>query len=68
MDILLTFDDVARALNAKRPLVEKLVAAGELACLETAPGEYRVPPGDLRRFINVRKRDFRPTTHAESAT
>lgn len=60
MNALLTFEDVARTLNADVPIVEALIARGELACLEIAPGEYRVPPGDLRRFINVRKRDFRP--------
>lgn len=67
LSTLLTFEDVARTLNAGVPLVEDLIARGELACLEIAPGEYRVPPGDLRRFINVRKRDFRPHPTERSA-
>jgi hypothetical protein len=57
---LLTLEDVARTLKAELPVVEGLVARGELAALEIAPGVYRVAIVDLRRFINVRRRDFRP--------
>ena len=67
MDALLTLDDVARTLNAELEIVAGLITRGELAALEISPGQYRVPPGDLRRFITVRKRDFRPAGMAEPA-
>jgi hypothetical protein len=56
----LTFEDVARRLNADVALVAELVTRGELSALELAPGVFRVAPGDLRRFINIRRADFIP--------
>ena len=53
-----TLDDVAKILNADCAGVTTLIARGELLALEIGPGELRVAPGDLRRFIIVRKRDL----------
>ncbi len=60
MEALLTVSEVARALNAEEPVALDLIRRGALGALELTPGEYRVTASDLRRFINVRRADFRP--------
>jgi len=60
LDVLFTVPEVAQFLKADEPKILGLIARGELLALELAPGEYRVTAADLRRFVNVRRADFRP--------
>jgi len=52
---------VARYLRIDLPDVQRLVDAEELHAIEVLPGVVRVDPTDLRRFVETRRRSFRPT-------
>jgi hypothetical protein len=58
VETLLTPEEVSRILATDPLVVRDLIKRGQLGALELAPGDYRVTPGDLQRFIAVRKRDF----------
>lgn len=62
---VLTPAEVAKILKAHEPQVLDLIITGQLGALELAPGDYRVTATDLRRFINVRRADFRPPATLE---
>jgi excisionase family DNA binding protein len=59
MDTVFTVAEVAKTLKVDERDALGLIVRGELGALELGPGEYRVTAADLRRFINVRRADFR---------
>jgi len=59
MDTVFTVAEVAQTLKIEECDALGLIVRGELGALELGPGEYRVTATDLRRFINVRRADFR---------
>jgi hypothetical protein len=65
MDTVFTVAEVAKTLKIQEPDALGLIVRGELGALELVPGEYRVTATDLRRFINVRRADFRPPSANE---
>jgi excisionase family DNA binding protein len=65
MDAVFTVAEVAKTLKVDERDALRLIVRGELGALELGPGEYRVTAADLRRFINIRRADFRPTNAHE---
>ena len=63
---LLTLAGVAQYLQISEGDVRQLIDAEDLHAIELGPGVLRVAPRDLREFLEVRRRGFRPRLHPDS--
>jgi hypothetical protein len=67
MSPLLSLERAAEVLDVEVPIVEDLIAREELYTVEIVPGLWRIAQADLRRFVHVRRRGFRPSVTEMSA-